>query len=64
VIQDYLSEVRSHLGDVLRTLHQPDPDRLAAQLQTLLAGAIALSVARRSGEPVRDARDAAVKLLA
>ena len=64
VINDYLSEVRTHLGNVLRSIDQPDPDRLAAQLQTLLAGAIALSVARRSAAPVRDAREAAIKLLA
>jgi AcrR family transcriptional regulator len=69
VIDDYLSEVRVYLADVLRsTAHGGSTDhgetaRLAAQVQMLLTGAISLSVARRSSTPARDARDAAIRLL-
>jgi hypothetical protein len=51
----------------LRSLGQGrggEPKRLAAQLQTLLVGAITLSVSRRDPTPAREAREAAISLLA
>jgi AcrR family transcriptional regulator len=70
VIVDYLAEVRTYLADVLKAASDRgstddlESERLAAQLQTMLAGAITLSVARRDPAPARDAREAAISLLA
>jgi len=70
VIDEYLSDVRRYLADVLGSTAKGsstpvrERERLALQLQMLLAGAIALSVARRSSNPAREARDGAIRLLA
>jgi AcrR family transcriptional regulator len=63
IIRAYLSEVRTYLTDLLRSTAHPEPVRVAGQLQALLAGAITLSVAMRSSLPVREARDAAIRLV-
>ena len=63
VIDGYLSEVRSHLAELLISSDQAEPDALAGQLHTMLAGAISLSVARRSSAPAREARDGAIRSL-
>jgi AcrR family transcriptional regulator len=63
VIDGYLSEVRSYLAEVLRSSGRAEPDALAGQLHTVLAGAISLSVARRSSAPAREARDEAIRSL-
>jgi AcrR family transcriptional regulator len=63
IIHAYLAEVRAYLTDLLRSIAHPEPVRVAAQLQTLLAGAIILSVAMRSSLPAREARDAAIRLV-
>jgi hypothetical protein len=70
VIIDYLAEVGTYLADVVKATYDggstddPESERLAAQLQTLLVGAITLSVARRDPTPAREAREAAISLLA
>ncbi len=63
VIDAFLSEVRSYLAELLMSSDQAEPDALAGQLHTMLAGAISLSVARRSSAPAREARDAAIRSL-
>jgi AcrR family transcriptional regulator len=69
IINDYLSEVRAYLADVLgSTRHggstaDGEPGELAAELQLLLTGAISLSVARRDPTPLREARHAAIRWL-
>jgi AcrR family transcriptional regulator len=69
MIDDYLSEERTYLQDLLMsTPHRAPtahgaPATLAAELQMLLNGAISLSVARHSSSPAREARDAAIRLV-
>jgi AcrR family transcriptional regulator len=63
VIAAYLSEVRSYLADVLRSPGGVEHGALAGQFHTMLAGAISLSVARRSSAPAREARDGAIRSL-
>jgi AcrR family transcriptional regulator len=63
VIDGFLSEVRSYLAGVLRSSDRAEPEALAGQLHTVLAGATSLSVARRSSAPAREARDAAIRSL-
>ena len=62
VIRAYLSEVRQYLEGLLRSTAHPEPTRVAGQLQALLAGAMTLSVGKRSSDPARDARDAAIRI--
>jgi AcrR family transcriptional regulator len=63
VVRDYLLEIEAHLRQMLLSQGHPAAEALAAELQTLLAGGIALSVAHRSPEPALAARDAALRLL-
>jgi len=63
LVGDYLAEERAFLTEILASSGHPDPDRLAGPIQTLLSGAISLSVARRDAGPVQDARRAALGLL-
>jgi AcrR family transcriptional regulator len=69
MIDDYLSEERTYLQDLLLSAPHRAPTthggaaRLAAELQLLLTGAISLSVARRDSSPARQARDAAIRLV-
>jgi AcrR family transcriptional regulator len=64
IIRDYLQEVEDYLEHMLAEAGYRDSRSLAAKLQTLTAGAIALAVARRTGDSVAVARDAAVSLVA
>jgi AcrR family transcriptional regulator len=69
MIDDYLSEERTYLQDLLMSaphrapIAHGGPATLAAELQMLLNGAISLSVARHSSSPARQARDAAIRLV-
>jgi AcrR family transcriptional regulator len=60
---DYLQEIEDHLTGFAADAGHRDPRRIGAELQTLLAGAIALGVARRSGGPALVARDVARTML-
>jgi AcrR family transcriptional regulator len=64
VIGEYLREVEDYLESLLAAAGYRDSRRLAAELQTLTAGAISLAVARRDRAPALTARDAALTLLA
>jgi AcrR family transcriptional regulator len=63
VVSEYLQEIEDYLTSVLADAGYRDPRRLGAQLQTLLAGSISLSVARRNGSAPLLARDVALGLL-
>jgi hypothetical protein len=69
VIDGFLSEELAYLTDALRSkthgmaIPEGELARLGVQLQTLLSGAISLSVASRDPLPAREARDAAIRLL-
>jgi len=62
-VRAYLSEVESYLRRALSASGHQAASPLAQQLQALLAGAISLSVAFRTPEPVLAARHAAMTLL-
>jgi AcrR family transcriptional regulator len=64
VVRDYLQEIEDYLADVVTAAGYRHPRMLAAELQVLMAGAISLAVARRSGAPALIARDAAISLMA
>jgi AcrR family transcriptional regulator len=64
VITEYLQEVEAYLEGLIAAAGYRDSRRLAAELQTLTAGAISLAVARRSRRPAVTARAAALSLLA
>lgn len=64
IIRDYLQEVEDYLEQLLAEAGYRDSRSLAAELQTLTAGAIALAVAHRTGDSVAVARDAAARLVA
>jgi AcrR family transcriptional regulator len=64
IIRDYLQEVEDYLEGLLAAAGYRDSRSLAAKLQTLVAGAIALAVAGGTGDWVDAARDAAVSLVA
>jgi len=64
IIRHYLQEVEDYLEQLLAEAGYRDSRSLAAELQTLTAGAIALAVARGTGDSVAAARDAAVSLVA
>jgi AcrR family transcriptional regulator len=64
IIRDYLQEVEDYLESILAEAGYRESRTLAAQLQTLTAGAISLAVARGNGDPVLAAKDAAMNLLA
>jgi AcrR family transcriptional regulator len=63
VIRDFLQEVEDYVESLLAAAGYRESRSLAARLQTLIAGAISLAVARRSGASMLTARDAAVALL-
>jgi len=63
VVTDYLQEIEDQLSALAGGAGYRDPRRLGAELQTLLAGSIALGVARRSGGAALLARDVALTLL-
>jgi AcrR family transcriptional regulator len=64
VVRQFLQDVEDYLGGALETAGYREPRILAAQLQTLLAGAIVLAVARRTSASAVAARDAALDMLA
>jgi AcrR family transcriptional regulator len=64
VIREYLQEVEDYLEGLVAAAGYRDSRRLAAELQTLTAGAISLAVARRDRASMATARDAAMILLA
>jgi AcrR family transcriptional regulator len=63
VIQDFLQEVEDYLETLVAAAGYREPRALAARLQTLIAGAISLAVARQNNTSILAARDAAVALL-
>jgi AcrR family transcriptional regulator len=64
VIRESLQEVEDYLADELAASAYEDPRGLAAEIHTLLAGSIAIAVARRSNASALSAREAAIALLA
>jgi AcrR family transcriptional regulator len=64
VVLDYLQEVEDYITGLVTAAGYRNPRMLAIELQTLLAGAITLAVARRSGAYAISAREAAISLLA
>jgi AcrR family transcriptional regulator len=64
VIREFLQEVEDYLAEKLTAAGYENPRMLAAEIQTLLAGAITLAVARRSSASALTAREAAIGLLA
>jgi AcrR family transcriptional regulator len=64
VVLDYLQEVEDYITGLVTAAGYRNPRMLAIELQTLLAGAISLAVARRSGAYAISAREAAISLLA
>ena len=63
VIRESLDEIAAYLRDRLTAAGFRDVEILATQLQSLLAGAISLAVARHTGAFALTARDAATHLL-
>jgi AcrR family transcriptional regulator len=63
IIREYFQEVEDYLDGLIAASGYRDSRRLAAEVETLVAGATTLAVARSSGTPVLAARDAAVRLL-
>jgi AcrR family transcriptional regulator len=63
VVRETLDEILAYLRDRLTAAGYQDVEILAMQLQSLLAGAISLAVARHSGAFALSARDAAKHLL-
>jgi AcrR family transcriptional regulator len=64
VIREFLEDVEDYLAGLADAAGYRQPRLLAAQLQTPLAGAISLAVARRSSASAITAREAAIGLLA
>jgi AcrR family transcriptional regulator len=64
VVRDYLQEIEDYLDSMIAAAGYRHSRILATEVQTLLAGAISLGVARRSGAAMVSARDAAMALLA
>lgn len=64
MIRAYLEEIQDYFGEVLAAGGYRDAGMLAAELHTLLAGAISLAVARRTSSFALAAREAALVLLA
>jgi AcrR family transcriptional regulator len=63
VIHEYLAEVETYIRDRLVAVGVADAEHLAGELNTLLAGAITLSVAGGNTMPAVAARDAAEQLV-
>lgn len=64
VIRGYLQEIEDYLREMLTAGGYRDAALMVAEVQALLAGAISLGVARRTGASALVARDAAIRLLA
>jgi AcrR family transcriptional regulator len=64
VVRSYVDEVRQYLAEIVEAAGYREPAAVAAELQTMVAGAITLGVALRSGAPAVAAREAASTLLA
>jgi AcrR family transcriptional regulator len=64
VIRAYLADIEAQLGSILEAAGIVDSKRLAAEVQTLVAGSISLAVSRRTTEPVLTGRDVVLRLLA
>ncbi|MEA2619425.1 MAG: hypothetical protein QOC97_198, partial [Chloroflexota bacterium] len=64
VIREFLQEVEDYLTEKLTAGDYENPRMLASEIQTLLAGAITLAVARRSSASALTAREATIALLA
>ncbi len=63
VIREYLAEVEEYLRALVAAAGYRDAELLAAELQALLAGAMTLAMARRSGAHLPAARRAVEQLL-
>jgi AcrR family transcriptional regulator len=63
-VREYLQEIEDYLAGLVASAGYWNPRMLAAELQTLAAGAISLAVARRSSAYALSAREAALGLLA
>ena len=63
IIEAYLQEVEDYLETLLQAAGYRSSRTLAAELQTLIAGAISLAVVRRSGLPASMAKQAGLALL-
>ena len=64
VVREYLQEIEDYLDGMIAAAGYRHSRMLATEVQTLLAGAISLGVARHSGAAMVSARDAAMALLA
>jgi AcrR family transcriptional regulator len=64
VIREQLQEIEDYLTGLAAAAGYKDPQLLGSELQLLVAGAISLSVARRSNAAVLAARDVALGLVA
>jgi AcrR family transcriptional regulator len=62
-IQDYLEEVRAYLAQIIAATGHPEANEVADEVQLLIAGAMAISVATRSSDSFEAARNAAAKLI-
>jgi AcrR family transcriptional regulator len=63
VIRSYLSEIEGYLAEILAAAGYREALTLATELQTMLAGSIALGVAHRTGSFALAAREGAIRLL-
>ena len=63
LVEDYLKEIEDYLVGQVTAAGYRNPRKLGVALHTLLAGSIALGVARRNNDQALAARDAAVRLL-
>jgi AcrR family transcriptional regulator len=64
IIREHLQEVEDYLSGLVAAAGYRNPQLLGSELQTLVAGAISLAVARRSSAFALTAREAAIALLA
>jgi len=64
IIREYLQEVEDYLDGLISAAGYRDSRMLAAEIETLIAGATTLASVHASRAPVLAARDAAVRLLA
>jgi AcrR family transcriptional regulator len=63
VVSDYLQEIEDYLSGLVEAGGYRDPQKLGAELQTILSGSISLAMARRSTASAVRARDVALALL-
>lgn len=64
VVRSYLDEIQQYLAEIVEAAGYREPALVAAQLQIMVAGAITLGVAVRSGGPAIAASEAASRMLA